>query len=421
MERIARDGAVGHGVIAFEHRDLVGLLLGKPVPLVLGTVGEAGGLADAVVVDPVVGDVRLVGEGGPGAEDEGKLLDRLHRLGEIDRHEPPRHLFVGLFLRVVLLATEVAQVLGEQLAAAHAAAVVVQVVVHEGGVTGVHTRVLVVLVFRAVARVVLVEDVVVVDQRIGRVREELEQELLDLGVEHALHLRRIVEVRALGLEVRQRDTEPVHAFGALGREARVVLADAPRVAHHLREPEVPLPAVLLVLAQDRRHVGTRRVAPDSVGRNDGLGGPLVDGIGQRQRHAAFGGLDGVVPADVVRTLVGSPETEAPLCLDRGPRWRVVDHVGNALALALSDLGERILERLGGARIAIPVERHVGQAAVRSDRRRLPCRALERRHIGRRNPLRLRCDVVVGELELAHGAPPFVRPHRGTPGLHFPDA
>jgi hypothetical protein len=71
---------------------------------------------------------------------------------------------------------------GEQLAAAYAAAVVVQVVVHKGGVTGVHTRVLVVLVFRSVARVVLVEDVVVVDQCISRVPEELEAELLDLGV-----------------------------------------------------------------------------------------------------------------------------------------------------------------------------------------------------------------------------------------------
>src|SRR5271166_1028417 len=48
VERPARDGAVGHRVIAFEHRDLGGLLLGKPVPLVAGTVGEAGSLADAV-------------------------------------------------------------------------------------------------------------------------------------------------------------------------------------------------------------------------------------------------------------------------------------------------------------------------------------------------------------------------------------
>ena len=59
------------------------------------------------------------------------------------------------------------------------------------------------------------------------------QEFLDLGVENALHLCRIVEVCAFGLEVRQRDTEPVHAFGAIGREARVVLADAPGVAHNL--------------------------------------------------------------------------------------------------------------------------------------------------------------------------------------------
>src|ERR1700704_1562707 len=62
MERPARDGAVGHGVIAFEHRYLGGRLVRKPVPLVVGTVSEAGGLADAVVIDPVVGDVWLVGE-----------------------------------------------------------------------------------------------------------------------------------------------------------------------------------------------------------------------------------------------------------------------------------------------------------------------------------------------------------------------
>src|SRR6266851_7049332 len=60
MERPARDGAVGDRVIALEHRDLGGLLPGKPVPLVVGTVGEAGGLADAVVVDPVSVDVGLV-------------------------------------------------------------------------------------------------------------------------------------------------------------------------------------------------------------------------------------------------------------------------------------------------------------------------------------------------------------------------
>src|SRR5438067_3386128 len=98
MERPARNGTVGHRVIAFEHRDLGRLLLREPVPLVVRTIREAGGLADAVIVDPVVGDVGLVGEGRPGAEHERKLLDCLDWLGEVDRHEPPRHLRVGLFL-----------------------------------------------------------------------------------------------------------------------------------------------------------------------------------------------------------------------------------------------------------------------------------------------------------------------------------
>jgi len=97
---------------------------------------------------------------------------------------------------------------------------------------GVHTRVLVVLVFRAVARIVPVEDVVIVDQRIRAPGKELEEELLDLGVEHALHLRRIVEVRALGLEVRQETPSRSMHSGCWAR-GRVVLADAPRVAHHL--------------------------------------------------------------------------------------------------------------------------------------------------------------------------------------------
>jgi hypothetical protein len=61
--------------------------------------------------------------------------------------------------------------------------------------------------FRAIARVILVEDVVVVDQRIGRVREELEEELLDLRIVDVPYLGRVVDVRALRLEVSQRDTE----------------------------------------------------------------------------------------------------------------------------------------------------------------------------------------------------------------------
>src|ERR1700682_524188 len=83
VERPARDGTVGDRVVALEHRDLGRLLLGKPVPLVVGAVGEAGGFSDAVIVDAIVGDVRLVGERGPGAEHEGVLAHGLHRLGGV--------------------------------------------------------------------------------------------------------------------------------------------------------------------------------------------------------------------------------------------------------------------------------------------------------------------------------------------------
>src|SRR5438045_9737832 len=55
MKRPARDGAVGHRGIALQHRDLGRLLLGKPVPLVVGTVGELGGVDDRRCVDTGVG------------------------------------------------------------------------------------------------------------------------------------------------------------------------------------------------------------------------------------------------------------------------------------------------------------------------------------------------------------------------------
>src|SRR5207244_4971759 len=128
----------------------------------------------------------------------------------------------------------------------------------------------------------------------------------------------------------------VHACGAAGREARIVLADAPRVAQHLREIEAPPPAALLVLAQDRRDVGALRVPPDSVGRYDRVARPLVDRIGQRQRHAACRGFDAVRLADVLQTFVVVAEPETPFGLDRARRC-LVDHVYNALALALGDL------------------------------------------------------------------------------------
>lgn len=80
----ARYRAVSDRVVALEHRNLGGFLLGQPVPVVVVAIGEACGLADTVVVDTIVGDVRLVGERGPSAEHEGVLVHSLHRLGEVD-------------------------------------------------------------------------------------------------------------------------------------------------------------------------------------------------------------------------------------------------------------------------------------------------------------------------------------------------
>ena len=61
-----------------------------------------------------------------------------------------------------------------------------------------------ILVFRSIAWVILIEDIVIVDERVCCIRKELEKKLLDLGVEHAFHLCRVIKIRALGLEVRQR-------------------------------------------------------------------------------------------------------------------------------------------------------------------------------------------------------------------------
>ncbi len=88
MKRPTRDGAVSDGVVTLEHGYLGGLLLGKPVPVVIGPIGEACGLTNTVVVDTIIGDVRLIRERRPRTEHEGILAHRLHRFGEINRHEP---------------------------------------------------------------------------------------------------------------------------------------------------------------------------------------------------------------------------------------------------------------------------------------------------------------------------------------------
>ena len=265
----------------------------------------------------------------------------------------------------------------------------------EVGVSGVHAGVPGVLVFRAVALIVLVEDIVVIDQRVGRIREELQQQLLDFRVEHALHFRGVVEVPALRLEMRQRDAEPVHAFGASGREARIVFADPARIAQHLREVEAAPPAGGFIPAQQVGFGLARRVPPERIGRHDGIGRVLIDGVPKRKRHAAFRGLN-AVGADMLHTLVISTESEAPFGLDRARR-RIVEPVDKLLAVPFGNLLERRLQRRSGPGIAVPLERHVGEPAIRGDGRRLSLRQLERRHIG----LRLRIRPVPDGLLPVH--------------------
>src|SRR6202022_3742172 len=113
-------------------------------------------------------------------------------------------------------------------------------------------------------------------------------------------------------------------------EARIVLADTPRVAHHLREIEVPPPVAPLALAQDRRDIRALRVPPNGVGRHHRVARPLVHGVRQRQRQPAFRGFYAVRLADVLDAFVVVAEPEAPLGLNRA-RWRLVDHLDNALA------------------------------------------------------------------------------------------
>ena len=228
---------------------------------------------------------------------------------------------------------------------------------HEVGVVGVHTGVLVVLVLRAVAIVVLVKHVVVVHERICRVREKLQKELLHLRVEHALHLRRVVEVLALGLAVRQRYAKLVHALGAVGRKTWVVLLHALRVAHHLRKIEIPPSDVVLFLAQ-RSCLGlARRVPPERVRRDNGVGRLLVDGCSGAEAPGRLQGLRCCSPGYTPGTL-SSYETRRPFGLD-GAGGSVVERVDNCLPLPLGNLGERRLRRRSSSRISVLIERHVG--------------------------------------------------------------
>ncbi len=203
--------------------------------------------------------------------------------------------------------------------------------------------------------------------------------------------------------MRQRDAEPVHALRTVRREARVGFANAPGVAHHLGKIETAAARLLLVPLQQPGDIGPRRIPPKRMRGHDGVARLLVDGVGQRQHQPALGRL-GPLGADMGQALLVTREALAPSGFDRARRCGF-DHLGDAPGFAVGDFGERGLERCGGSRIALTVERHVGESAIGRDRSRLAFGALERRHIGRRSFPHFRRDGFFGDFQLAHKAPP----------------
>src|SRR3546814_2487521 len=73
-----------------------------------------------------------------------------------------------------------------------------------------------------------------------------------------LDLGRVVEIGAGGVEMGERDAEPVHALRAPGRQARILVADPARIAQDLRKPQVAPEIIVLILLEDRRDIGARR-------------------------------------------------------------------------------------------------------------------------------------------------------------------
>ena len=89
----------------------------------------------------------------------------------------------------------------------------------------------------------------------------------------------------------------------------------------------------------------------------------------------------MVGANMFHALRVRAKADAPLRLDRAGR-RLVEHVDDRLAMPLGKLLKRRRRGRSSTRVAVAIERHIGQAAVRGDWWRLPFRQLERRHIGR---------------------------------------
>ena len=150
-----------------------------------------------------------------------------------------------------------------------------------------------------------------------------------------------------------------------------------------RKVEAPRP-VVAALAERLGLGGAGRIPPHGMGRDDGVGLALVNAVAQRHRELAFGHPDAARP-DVGQALVVTTKPGAPFGLDRAGRC-IREPLGERLRLAVGDELERVSRRGRGARIAVLIERHVGEAAIGGDGRRLPGGALERWHVGVRAAL-----------------------------------
>ena len=128
----------------------------------------------------------------------------------------------------------------------------------------------------------------------------------------------------------------------------------------------------------------------------------MDGVAKRKREPAFGGFDAVRP-DMLQAFSVLAEPGAPPGLD-GAGGCVLDQVDEGFPAPFGNLVERRLERRRGARIPVPIERHVGQAAVRGDGRGLSLGELKGRHVDRRIRLRIRRNPVLDGYVPAHCMP-----------------
>src|SRR5277367_762242 len=162
---------------------------------------------------------------------------------------------------------------------------------------------------------------------------------------------------------------------------------------------------MLFLAQLFCQVRARRVPPERVGRDDRVGRLLEDAVAQRSCYAAFRRFD-VLRPNIFQALLVAPKPDAPLGLDRAGR-SLVEPFSKLLSFALGEELESSRCRGGSSRIAVSIERHVGQTAVRGDRCWLSFRALEWRHIGRRSARRNSRNAIVllDGIDLAHGMLP----------------